>query len=60
MSLNLTRKNNNKENNIQPSGKARRDSQAKGTFLGLLIIGIIGFIFGYKTWSKFLDKHVKY
>ena len=60
MSLNLTEKNNVKKNNIQPSGKAKRDSQAKDTFLFLFIIGIIGFIFGYKSWSKVLDKHVKY
>lgn len=60
MSLNLTEKNNVKKNNIQLSGKAKRDTQAKHTFLFLFIIGIIGFICGYKGWSKVLDKHVKY
>ena len=60
MSLNLTRKSNEKENNSQPSGKAKRDSQAKHTFLFLFVIGLIGFICGYKGWSKVLDKHVKY
>ena len=60
MSLNLTQKNNEKEKNIQPTGKAKRNSQAKDTFLVLLVIGIIGFFCGYKGWSKVLDKHVKY
>lgn len=56
MSLNLSEKN---KGNKTPT-KRRKDSQARDTFLSLFIIGLVGFIFGYKAWSKVLDKHVKY
>ena len=57
MSLNLSEKG-NKKVNTRSSNK--KNSQATETFLGLFIIGLIAFIFGCKTWSKVLDKHVKY
>ena len=56
MSLNLSETN---KGNKTPT-KRKKDSQARDTFLGLFIFGLIAFIFGYKTWSKVLDKHVKY
>lgn len=57
MSLNLSDKRNKK---VNTKSNNKKNSQAKDTFLSLFIIGLVCFIFGYKSWGKVLDKHVKY
>ena len=57
MSLNLKEKN---KTMVKTPNKRNREEQAKGTFLFLFIIGLVGFLFGYRAWNKVLDKHVKY
>ena len=38
--------------------KKRNDNT--GTGLALFLFCLVCFIFGFKSWSKFLDKHTKY
>ncbi len=38
----------------------KKEDKKEGVGLGLFLFCLICFIFGYKTWSKVLNKYVKY